>query len=315
MNEDKRTGRKTKEENLRYIDIVLNNDWIARRALLPMLFAMMLIFLSFGVPYPLLPLSLLMAIYFIGSGAVIYVISRGWGRPLVNYFLLLCWLDLIAAVAMYYTGGAESFIFPIFTVIAILAALTLPLWQIAAVVICAGVFYSAELLIEFNGWLPHVAIFKEFMPPAGYAESAYFLVIPLVNFTVLVAIAGLVYRLAQQLNGHWRILTGLNRELADKEGLLRQEDEAKSLLGRQLDGKSGELEALRLNLEKIVEERAEELKAKIGEMDRAESELKARMAELQDFRGLIDGRERRMSELRTESDALRRELGRPPKYT
>ena len=303
-----------KSENRQYLDIILNNDNIARKTLLPSLFVMMLIFLYFGVPYPLIPLSVLMAIYFFGSGAVILVIKRGWVRARDLYFVLLCLLGLIAAVTMYYTGGPESFMFPIFPIITILAALALPFRRVVLVVLCAGLCYYTEIWLEVNRLVPHIPIFKELMPAAGYAASAYFLVIPAANFIILAAVTALAYLLARLLKERWARLSLLNRELAVNEELLVKRDEEKTRLSRQMDDKINELDGLRMNLEQIVEKQTGDLKTKISELGLAGDKLTAKVAELSAFRGLVAGREKKMLLIKREIDQLRQELGRPPKY-
>ena len=303
-----------KSKSLQYLDLIVNNDLIARKTLLPSLFVMMLIFLYFGVPYPLVPLSVLMASYFFVSSAVLWAVKRGWARSRDLYFVLLCLLPVIAAVTMYYTGGPESFMFPIFPIITILAALALPRWQVLPVVLCAGLGYCLEMFLEVKRLVPHIAIFKELMPPEGYAASAYFLVVPAANLIVLAAVTALAYLLARLLNERWEKLSELNRELAVNEELLMKRDEEKTRLGRQMDDKINELDSLRMNLEQIVEKQAGALKQKISEMGRVEEQLTAQMAELKDFRGLVGGRERKILLVKREIDQLLQELGRPAKY-
>jgi hypothetical protein len=275
---------------------------------------MMLIFLYFGVPYPLVPLSLLMAGYFFGCGAVIWAIKLGWARARDLYFVLLCVLCLIAAVTMYYTGGPESFVFPLFPVITILAALALSFRQVLAVVLCAGLLYGAELFLEVKKIVPHISIFKELLPPDRYAASAYFIIIPAANLIILAAVTVLAYRLARLLNERWEKLSALNRELSVNEELLRQRDEERSLLSRQLDDKINELDSLRMNLQNIVEKKSAVLQSKIAELGRMDELLIKKMSELKDFRGLAEGREKKMLLIKREIDQLRQDLGRPPKY-
>jgi hypothetical protein len=289
-------------------------DLILRGLVLPMVFVLVLIAFFFGVPYPVLPLTGLLIIYTLAGGAALWLVEREW-RPARDLFFIMFCLDcLLAAFALYYTGGIESFIPQVLMIIAVLAGLLLPLWQVVALVAACYLVYIGELWLEASRLVPHLTIFKPFIDPAAYAGSVYFKVIPLANLLNLAATAALAYLAARVLETRERKVGLLNRRLENNAEQLRKKGEEKTALNEQLSLKVQELEGLKIKLEEMVADRTRELQVKIGEMTRAEGQLKSNLAELEKINNLAVGRELSMIELEEEANQLLLELGRPVKY-
>ena len=289
-------------------------DTVARRGLIPALFVLALIARVGGVPYPVIPLTSVLLVFTAAGVLVTGIIERGWGPARNLYFGLLCFNCLIAGAAIYYTGGIESFMPQVLTIVVVLAGLTFPFWQTAAIVAACCLSYAAELWLEANLIIPHVTIFPGFIAPAGYAGSVYFRVIPLANMLILASTAALAYMAARVLATREEKLGMLNRRLEVNAKLLVKRGEEKAVLNEQLNKKMSELEELKGKLEKMLEARTHDLKAKVSEMNRLETELKSSVASLETINNLAVERELSMIELETEANSLLAELGRKPKY-
>lgn len=289
-------------------------DVILRGLALPMIFVLVLIVFFCGLPYPVLPLGLLLIVYTLVGGAALWLIERDRWPARHVLFVLLCIDCLLAGAAMYYTGGIESFMPQVMMIIAVLAGLLLPPWQIAALVAACWLVYAAELWLEINRLVPHITIFKHFIEPAAYAGSVYLRVIPLANLLVLTALAVMAYLAARLLETREQKIGMLNRRLEDSARQLRKKGEERTALNEQLNRKVREQESLQAKLEEMVASRTGELQAKISAMSRVEAQLKDNLAELEKVNYLAIGRELSMIELEEEVNLLLRELGRPAKY-
>lgn len=117
-------------------------------------------------------------------------------------------------------------------------------------------------------------------------------------------------------------LVGYTKELEKK---VAERTEALETTVSELKQTTAELAAAKTDLEKKVAERTEELekerlsleekvKERTKDLESAKNDLEDKVAELEEFHDLTVGRELKMIELEKETDALLRELGRPPKY-
>ena len=301
-------------KNREYLRIVRSMDNVARRGLIPALFVLVLIAHFCGIPYPFLP-SIILLLAFIAVGAIVTrMIEQGWGPARDLYFGLLCFNCLIAGLAIYYTGGIESFMPQALTIVVVLAGLTFLFWQTAAIVAICCLTYAAELWLEASMIVPHLTIFPGFIDPAAYAGSVYFRVIPLANMLILASTAALAYMAARVLETREEKLGMLNRRLEINAQLLVKRDEEKTALNEQLKKKMSELEELKGKLEKMLEARTQDLKVKVDEMSRIETELKNNVAGLEAINSSAVAQELLLIDLETEANSLLAELGRKPKY-
>lgn len=323
-----------KAKNKEFLELVLPLDIVARKLLIPLLFLIAVVSYFYSIPYPLLPLAVILGVYFLISEVAFWLIKREYFPAAPVYFLLLCADDFLVAAAAYYSGGAESFAPIIYIVIGVFAGLTLPLWGIFGIILTGGMCYFGELAIEAFGLLPHVNIFKEFIPPEAYLSSAYMRIIPLAYFTVSIAIALTAFTVAELLEKRNKHLYGLNLDLDKSSKLLVRRDLEVNDINRQLDEKIHELEALKAGLEAKVKERTRELEeAKAGleikvtertaelekerasleekvkdrtrELESAKAGLEEKVAELEEFHDLTVGRELKMIELEKEIESLK----------
>jgi hypothetical protein len=300
-------------QNKQDIEIIVNNDNVSRKTLLPVLFLLMLCFLYLGVSYPWLQLSVLMALYFFGAGTVVAVIKQGWGSPRRWYFWLACSLNFFCAAAMHYTGGIASFVFPIYSTIMVIVALTLPGWQVAVVLLIAILTYLAEWFGEVAGLLPRFIIFPELLPSTSLAASPYIWVTPLANVFSLCAIAYLTYQVSFLLKERREELLALNKRLRGEEQLARRQAAENLSLREETKRKIAELERLKGHLEESVRERTASLMDKVIELDRAAQQYREKNSEISEMQELITGREKTVERLKAELNCLRQELGELPK--
>jgi hypothetical protein len=298
------------------IEIIINNDNVSRKTLLPALFVLMLCFLVLGVPYPWRELSALMIVYSFVSIVVIAFIKRGWGQPMKLYFWLAWFLNVLCMLTMHYTGGIASFVFPIYTTIMVLVALTLTGGQVVVILLIAVLTYFAEVFSEAAGWVPRLAIFPELFRSVDYAVSPYVRVVPVANVMALVAITYLAYQVSLLLKKRREQLISLNEKLLGEEKLARQREGENLTLHEETEKKIAELEDLKAHLEEKVREKTASLMSKVIELDQAGQQLNAKIAELNETHNLITltGRRQQVETLKKEVDGLLGKLGRPPKY-
>jgi hypothetical protein len=302
---------KTNDEE--YLGIVRFVDNVTRKVLFPFLFLLAFIGYIFGVPYPVGPLIVLLLVYVAVSSAVIRLINqraslaRGW------YFLLLCFDGVLGGLAIYYSGGIESFLPQALIVVAVLVGLTMPLRQLIVIILVYSASYLLELLLEGLAVIPHVTIFPGFLNPAEYSRSHYFLIIPTANILSFAAVSLNAYFVARLLEKRERQQEALNGRLEAETRRLKEQELEKAGLQARLNTEVSELQAMKVKLEKTVEKRENELTVRIGELEQINERLKQKMAESERSIQLAVGSELELIDLEKETNELLAELGRQPK--
>jgi Skp family chaperone for outer membrane proteins len=330
------TELKKNDRTKKFLELVLPLDLTVRKLLIPILFLIGWASVFYGVPYPLFPLGVILAIYFMISGSCFWLISHDRLPSEIAYCVLLASDCFLVALATYYTGGIESFVPLIYGIIGLLAGLTLPFWGVIVVAITAASTYIIELGIEANNFLPHIEIFKGFMPQGSFALYSYLIIIPLAHLVIFIAATSITYMVAEILRSRQDRLAALNLELQQNSELLVSREDELNSTNERLDEKLHELEELKTTLEEKVRERTSELEtAKEGleievarrteelakDKDGLELNIKERTKQLQEkvnelqvFYDTTIGRELKMMELEKEVNDLLTQLGRLPKY-
>lgn len=232
-------------KNREFLELIIPLDLVVRKLLIPFLFVVACASFYYGVGYPIAALSVLLLIFIIVSGGAFFIMERGWLPGDLTYFALLACDCLLVAVSIYYTGGLESFMPMIYGIIGVLAGLTLPLWGILGIITVAGTAYFIELALEVHRLIPHITVFREFIPPENYLSSAYIKIIPLANFALFVAVTFMAYSVAEILRKRKERLAELNTELDLSAKLLVRRDLDLTIVNQQLEEKLHELQKLK----------------------------------------------------------------------
>ncbi|MBN2058017.1 MAG: hypothetical protein JW782_04420 [Candidatus Saganbacteria bacterium] len=288
--------------NQEFLEIARPLDLAVRKLLVPALFILALMAFHFGIPYPILPISIIFVLFLAVSSLCLWLIDRIPFPAHKIYFLLLAFDCLLLAVTTYYSGGPQSFVPAIYLVISTLAGLTLPLWGVIGITVIAGISYLGELLLEVNGILPHLDIFPEFLPAAQYAASSYLRITPLAYCLTFACIIFLSYAAAKQLRQHRSSQNLLSQELDQSTKAISQRDSRLFSLNQELEQKVHELEHFQYKLEEKVSSRTKELET-------AKQDLENKIKELKQFHDLAVGRELRMIALEKELKDLKKKVG------
>ncbi|MCU0641755.1 MAG: hypothetical protein MUC35_06745 [Candidatus Margulisbacteria bacterium] len=287
---------------------------VARRALFPLLFIVALVSYCSGVPYPLFTLTVMLGVYAGISFIVVRSISARPDSSREKYFLLLCFNLVLGALAIYYTGGIESFVPQALMIVAVLTGLTMSLGQIMTIILVHSVSYALVLALEATGIVPHITIFPGFLDPAVYSRSRYFLVIPLANILSFAAITLNAYLAARLLEKREAQQRSLNLQLEQEARQLNDQTTEKAALQRELDRQVAALQAVKDRLEKMMVTREGELKDRINELEAINDRLTGNMAESERAIKLAVRRELELIEMENEANELLARLGRAPKY-
>jgi hypothetical protein len=295
------------DSNRDFMEMIQSLDEVVRKTLIPLLFLLAVAAFLYGLPFKLVPLGALLAVFFIVSEIMLRTIKNGFVQGEIGYTALLSFDCILLAFTMHVSGGFESFAPLLYAIIVMLAGLTLPFWNMAIVLLFSVLSYFIELQLEISGAIPHMRIYQEFTPPTIFADSAYLRVTPAANLAVGISLALLAFTVAEMLRRRKERLVKLNKELDQSVKLLARRDLEHVTINQQLDEKVRELNSLKEELETKVNERTNELNNKVIEQESTSKKLKDNLAELEAFHDATVGRELRMIELEKELETLRQE--------
>jgi len=301
--------------NREFMEMIKPIDLIVRKSLIPFLFIMAVVFLWFGTPFPIVPITWVLVIYLAINSLIFWIIKKNFCPADIAFMILLSLDCPLLAAAIYYTGGFESFMPILYMIIGLLAGLTLPFWGIILVILIGLVSYLTVLLLESFQLILHIPIYKEIFAATVYFDSPYLLILSIAYMATFVGTTFISYAIANVLRQNRAKLQLTNRELDDKVGEL---EELKGGLEAKIAERTSDLEKAKGGLEVEVAKRTEELvkeKASLEQKvkDRT-AELQEKMSDLEGFNKLAVGRELRMIEYEKEVNTLLKELGREPKY-
>jgi len=286
------------ERNKEAYELIERLDTIVRKFVIPLFLLVAFTAIHWKIPYPILPIGIVVAFYIISIALGNFIIKNGFLPFEKAYFSVLFLNCIFIAFETYFTGGIESFIPIFYIIIGVLAGLTLPLWGIVSITLTAGICYISELLLEIYNIVPHISLFKEFMPQASYKSSIYMRITPVAYYIITITIISLAFHVSNNLRKRQEYLSNFNKDLDKSSKLLVRRDLEINSLNQELDNKIHELEALKTGLEERVKDRTKELET-------AKNKLEEKVSELEEFHDLTVDRELKMIALEKELEKLK----------
>ncbi|MBI4620146.1 MAG: PAS domain S-box protein [Desulfobacterales bacterium] len=227
---------KEQSEDERTIERAIFADRLARFVLFPFLFGIAVIAYTKGIPYPLIPIGIVLVAYYITAQITIVLIKRNFCPKWVYLFRLIISM-VLTAIAVHYTGGIESPLFILLGISFIMSALILPLKQSIFVFVVGGVAYLAEIWLEHYGIIPHIHIVNAFSANA-FQDTTYLLIFSLVIVTVLAGMGTLTGYLIRFLNLQ---LEELREAKTHTENLVKVLEEARVTLEDKVKERTREI--------------------------------------------------------------------------
>ncbi|MDY7032235.1 MAG: PAS domain S-box protein [Thermodesulfobacteriota bacterium] len=211
-------------------------DRIWKCILIPLLFGICLVSYIKGIPYPMMPIAIVVVIYYMVAQISIILIKRNF-YPLSVYFINLITDILLLTIAIRYSGGIESPVFVLLEITFIRAAIALPLRQAIIIFSVGGAAYLGEIWLEYYRVIPHIHIFTIFKPNV-FQDTPYILISTLVIIAVLVGTAVLTVYITKFLHNK---LEELSRTKSYADNLVYHLEEAKASLEIKVEERTREL--------------------------------------------------------------------------
>ena len=239
---------KEHSEDERIIERALFADKIVRLVLLPLLFGIVVVAYIKGIPYPLMPIVILLVTFYIIAQISSALIKRNFYPRRVFFLRLMIDIALIA-IAVHYSGGIESPVFILLGIVFIMSAMVLPFKHSLFVLLSGAVPYITEIWLEYYRIIPHIHIFKIFGANA-FQDTAYILTFSMIIVAVFVGIG---------------ILTGYLTRVLDVQ--VKELSQAKA----HADSLIKDMEKIKATLEDRVKERTTELEESMMELTRSKT--------------------------------------------
>ncbi|MBI4619122.1 MAG: PAS domain S-box protein [Desulfobacterales bacterium] len=224
-------------EDERIIERALFADKIVRLVLLPLLFGIIVVAYIKGIPYPLIPIVILLVTFYISAQISLALIKRNF-YPRRVFFLRLMIDIVLIAIAVHYGGGIESPFFILLGIVFIMSAIVLPFKHSLFVLLSGGVAYITEIWLEYYRIIPHIQIFKIFGANA-FQDTAYILTFSMIIVAVFVGMAILTGYLIRVLDAQ---VKEISRAKAHSDSLVKDMEEIKAALEDTVKERTRELE-------------------------------------------------------------------------
>ncbi|MDY6857532.1 MAG: PAS domain S-box protein [Thermodesulfobacteriota bacterium] len=221
--------------NRNYESIKLANK-IFGVALLPVLFLLILTFRTMGMPYPILPLSILCVSFYICMRISMASIRSGLSQTR-TFLTLLIISSILNVVSVHYTGGIESPFFVLFALIFIISSMVLPARQSIFLVILSCILYFSEIWLEYFMIVPHIHIYDAFNPKI-YQDTHYLASFSLIIIAVVIGITSLTVYITRTINSQ---IKELQREKANSDNLVQELKKASATLEKKIEERTREI--------------------------------------------------------------------------
>ncbi|MFA4911909.1 MAG: PAS domain S-box protein [Desulfobacteria bacterium] len=247
---------KEQSEDERTIERAIFIDRLLRFVLYPFLFGIAAISYTKGIPYPLIPIGIVLVAYYITAQITIVLIKRNFYPKRVYFFRLIVSVVLIA-IGVHYTGGIESPVFLLLGITFIVSALLLSLKQSIFVFVIGGAAYLAEIWLEYYRIIPHIHIVNAFSANA-FQDTTHLLISSLIIVTILAGMGTLTGYLIRFLNLQ---IEELREAKTHTENLVKDIEETKATLEDKVKERTIEIRETRDFMDSILRSSADAIVA------------------------------------------------------
>jgi diguanylate cyclase (GGDEF)-like protein/PAS domain S-box-containing protein len=230
-------------EDERIIERALFADKIVRLVLLPLLFGIVVVAYIKGIPYPLMPIVILLVTFYIIAQISLALIKRNFYPRRVFFIRLIIDVALIA-IAVHYSGGIESPVFILLGIVFIMSAMVLPFKHSLFVFLSGGAAYITDIWLEYYRIIPHIHIFKIFGANA-FQDTAYILTFSMIIVFVFAGMAILTGYLTRVLDAQ---VKEISQAKAHSDSLVKDMEKIKATLEDSVKERTTELEESMMEL-------------------------------------------------------------------
>jgi len=265
--------------------------FVNRRAVIAMIVAIPLLFISIQVFGIKIPYGLLIALSILALTIFVYLSLLSKKMHKTKEVENICLAYLLSNVILYtfiihYMGGVEGIGIILYFFLVIEASIVLPIKKSISVILAAIISFGTLGFLEYYKVIPHHEFFLT--GPEAYDSFSYLLFVVVFGAIFAFNYSGLIAR--RFSNVYRAVNDALNKERIELVKAQSQLKEARDTLEVKVGARTKELEEFNRNLEGEVGERTKELQEKIKELEKFQKftvDRELKMTELKEqIRGL-----------------------------
>jgi len=269
--------------------------FVNKRAVIAMIIAVPLLFISIQVFEIKIPYGLLIALLILALTILVYLSLLSRKVHKTKEVENICLAYLLSNVILYtfiihYMGGVEGIGIILYSFLVIEASIILPIKKSISVILVAIISFGTLGFLEYYKVIPHYEFFLT--GPEAYDNFSYLLFVVVFGAIFAFNYSGLIAR--RFSNVYRAVNDALNKERIELVKAQSQLKESKDTLEVRVVARTKELEEFSRNLEGEVEQRTKELQEKIKELEKFQRFTVDRELKMTELKEQIRGKKEKL---------------------